>query len=71
MGSRIFLGLSALLWLPYGIFCLVQPSFLAGAAGILGKIVTGRKGSGRFEAVTRGVAAHSGVRHQDGRSAIR
>ncbi len=36
-----------------------------------GKIVTGRKGSGRFQVVTRGVAAHSGVRHQDGRSAIR
>jgi len=36
-----------------------------------GKIVTGRKGSGRFKAIARGVAAHSGVRHQDGRSAIR
>jgi glutamate carboxypeptidase len=36
-----------------------------------GKIVTGRKGSGLFQVVTRGVAAHSGLRHQDGRSAIR
>lgn len=36
-----------------------------------GKVVTGRKGVGRFEAVTRGVAAHSGSRHADGRSAIR
>jgi glutamate carboxypeptidase len=36
-----------------------------------GKIVTSRKGSGRFHATTRGVAAHSGSRHQDGRSAIR
>ena len=35
-----------------------------------GKIVTGRKGVGRFEARTHGVAAHSGSRHQDGRSAI-
>lgn len=36
-----------------------------------GKIVTGRKGSGRFFATTRGVAAHSGSRHADGRSAIK
>lgn len=36
-----------------------------------GKVVTARKGVGRFEAVTTGVAAHSGGRHPDGRSAIR
>ena len=36
-----------------------------------GKIVTGRKGVGRFSATARGVAAHSGSRHADGRSAIR
>lgn len=36
-----------------------------------GKIVTGRKGVGRFEARTHGVAAHSGSRHADGRSAVR
>ena len=41
MGSRIFLGLSALLWLPYGVFCLVQPSFLAGAAGVAASSATG------------------------------
>jgi len=35
-----------------------------------GKIVTGRKGVGRFDAVTRGVAAHSGSRPEDGRSAV-
>ncbi len=35
-----------------------------------GKIVTGRKGVGRFDAVTRGIAAHSGSRPEDGRSAI-
>lgn len=32
--SRIFLGLSALLWLPYGLFCFVQPGYLAEAAGV-------------------------------------
>jgi glutamate carboxypeptidase len=36
-----------------------------------GKVVTGRKGVGRFEAHVEGRPAHSGSRHQDGRSAIR
>jgi glutamate carboxypeptidase len=36
-----------------------------------GKVVTARKGVGRFEVHVEGVPAHSGSRHQDGRSAIR
>ncbi|MGE0751512.1 MAG: M20 family metallopeptidase [Variibacter sp.] len=36
-----------------------------------GKVVTARKGVGRFELTTTGVPAHSGSRHQDGHSAIR
>jgi glutamate carboxypeptidase len=36
-----------------------------------GKIVTARKGVGRFEVRTLGIPAHSGSRHQDGRSAIK
>ena len=36
-----------------------------------GKVVTGRKGVGRFDAHVEGRPAHSGSRHQDGRSAIR
>jgi glutamate carboxypeptidase len=36
-----------------------------------GKIVTARKGVGRFDLMIRGRAAHSGARHQDGRSAIK
>ena len=36
-----------------------------------GKVVTGRKGVARFEVFIKGVAAHSGSRPQDGRSAIR
>jgi glutamate carboxypeptidase len=36
-----------------------------------GKVVTGRKGVGRFEAHVEGRPAHSGSRHEDGRSAIR
>lgn len=36
-----------------------------------GKIVTGRKGVGRFEIFVHGVPAHAGTRPEDGRSAIR
>jgi glutamate carboxypeptidase len=36
-----------------------------------GKIVTGRKGVGRFEIFIKGAPAHAGTRPQDGRSAIR
>jgi len=36
-----------------------------------GKIVTARKGVARFEMKIRGAPAHSGSRHQDGRSAVR
>ena len=35
-----------------------------------GKIVTARKGVGRYDITTHGRPAHSGARHQDGRSAI-
>jgi glutamate carboxypeptidase len=36
-----------------------------------GRIVTARKGTARFEVRVKGQAAHSGSRHQDGRSALR
>jgi glutamate carboxypeptidase len=36
-----------------------------------GKVVTGRKGVGRFDVQVEGRPSHSGSRHQDGRSAIR
>ena len=36
-----------------------------------GRIVTARKGTARFDLTVRGVPAHSGTRHQDGRSAIK
>ncbi len=36
-----------------------------------GKIVTSRKGVGRFDVVVEGRPAHSGSRHADGRNAIR
>src|SRR6201991_2591925 len=34
------------------------------------RVVTSRKGVGRFVVTTKGRASHAGVRHQDGRSAI-
>jgi glutamate carboxypeptidase len=36
-----------------------------------GKVVTGRKGVGRFEVFIKGLPAHAGSRPEDGRSAIR
>jgi len=36
-----------------------------------GKVVTGRKGVGRFEVYIKGTPAHAGSRPEDGRSAIR
>ena len=34
MAARIFLALSALVWLPYGVWCLIHPAYLNGAAGV-------------------------------------
>jgi hypothetical protein len=41
MPARVFLALSALIWLPYGLFCFVEPEFLAGAAGVAFQSPTG------------------------------
>ncbi len=41
MAARIFLGLSALVWLPYGLFCFFQPSYLAEVAGVSASSPTG------------------------------
>lgn len=37
---RLFLGFSALVWLPYGVYCFFDPSFLEQAAGIVGHSAT-------------------------------
>jgi len=34
LATRIFLGLSALIWIPYGLACFFQPGGLAESAGI-------------------------------------
>lgn len=41
MAERIFLVLSALVWLPYGVFCFFQPGYLVQAAGVSASTVTG------------------------------
>jgi hypothetical protein len=56
--TRIFLGLSALAWLPYGIFCLAQPGFLEGAAGVASSTPTG---SAELRAMYGGLQAGIGA----------
>ena len=41
MIARAFLFVSALVWLPYGIFCFFQPGYLAEAAGVAASSTTG------------------------------
>lgn len=38
---RLFLAASTLLWLPYGVYCFVDPEFLATAAGVASTTTTG------------------------------
>jgi hypothetical protein len=58
MATRIFLLLSALLWLPYGIYCALHPSVLAEAAGVAFQSPTG---STELRAMYGGVQAALGV----------
>jgi len=39
--ARVFLGLMALIFIPYGLYCLVVPGMLAGAAGVSASTGTG------------------------------
>jgi len=41
MITRLFLGLQVLLFIPYGIYCLVQPAAMAAGAGLSITSVTG------------------------------
>lgn len=40
-GTKIYLMLSVLLWLPYGIFCVFQPGYLGEIAGVVASTPTG------------------------------
>jgi uncharacterized YccA/Bax inhibitor family protein len=39
--TRLFLAVSTLLWLPYGLYCLASPGFLRDAAGVASLTPTG------------------------------
>jgi hypothetical protein len=56
--ARIFLGLSALLWLPYGLYCLLEPGSLDAAAGVTFRSATG---STELRAMYGGLQAALGV----------
>ncbi len=58
MAIRIFLGISAAVWLPYGLFCLFQPAFLGEAAGVS---FTTPTGSTEIRAMYGGLQAAIGL----------
>jgi hypothetical protein len=58
VGALVFLALSALVWLPYGLWCLAQPGYLAEAAGVAFQSVTG---STEMRAMYGGLQAALGV----------
>ncbi len=41
MAATVFLVIQALLFIPYGLYCLLQPEMLAGAAGVAATSLTG------------------------------
>jgi len=47
MGARVFLGLNALVWIPYGIWCFLDPGYLAGVSlALLRRAPAGAAGVG-------------------------
>ncbi len=62
----VVLAISALVWLPYGVFCFLRPGFLAGAAGVAATTATGtielRAMYGGLEAAIGTLAAVAVVR---------
>jgi len=64
---RLFLFASALVWLPYGLYCLFHPEFLASAAGVASQSPTGttelRAMYGGLQAAL-GVVALAGLRQR-------
>ena len=39
--TKLFLGFNLVVWLPYGLFCLLQPTYLGEVAGVIGSTPTG------------------------------
>ena len=56
--TRVFLAANALLWLPYGLYCLAQPHMLAEVAGVT---ATSPTGATELRAMYGGLQAAIGV----------
>jgi len=56
--TKIYLALSVLLWLPYGVYCAFVPAYLDGAAGVVGATATGTT---EIRAMYGGLQASIGV----------
>jgi hypothetical protein len=74
MATRIFLALSGLIWLPYGIYCFFQPGSLNDAAGLAFMSPTGsteiRAMYGGLQAAIGTVAFAGALRPELARSAL-
>jgi hypothetical protein len=74
MAARIFLALSALVWLPYGVLCFFQPAGLAESAGVSFTNATGatelRAMYGGLQAAIGAVALAGALRPAFSRSAL-
>lgn len=75
MATRIFLALSALVWLPYGLYCFFSPAYLAEAAGVGFTSPTGatelRAMYGGLQAAIGAVALIGALRPERARDALR
>jgi uncharacterized protein DUF4345 len=74
MFARVFLVLSAILWLPYGLYCLFVPHSLAEAAGVVATTPTGttelRAMYGGLQAAIGALALVGAIRGSVTRSAL-
>ena len=56
--TKLYLIISVLIWLPYGLFCAIDPGYLEGAAGVLAATPTGTT---ELRAMYGGLQASIGV----------
>ncbi|MCP4038377.1 MAG: DUF4345 domain-containing protein [bacterium] len=72
--TKIYLTLSVLIWLPYGIYCALVPGFLDATAGVVGATPTGttelRAMYGGLQASIGALCAFALAREQHARSAV-
>ena len=56
--TKLYLSISTLIWLPYGLYCVFVPEYLDGAAGVVGATPTGTT---EIRAMYGGLQASIGV----------